>query len=211
MKHKVVDREQWLRQRMELLRREKAATRELDLLALERQKLPWVELEKTYRLETEQGEVSLVELFKGFSQLIVYHFMYGPDWTSPCDGCSQWADSFNGTIGSIEQHDATLIAVSRAPIEKLVQTKRELDWSFVWASSYTSDFNADFHMSALDERATAQVGDELVAYDRQESGGINVFVNSGGKLFHSYSCHNRGIQQMNGTFGYVDLLPFGGN
>jgi len=196
---------------MELLRREKAATRELDLLALERQKLPWVEVEKDYLLVTEQGEISLSELFGGFSQLIVYHFMYGPDWTVPCDGCSQWAESFNGTIGSIEQYDATLVAVSRAPIEKLVQAKRDRDWSFVWASSYASDFNADFHMSALDDRQSAQVGDELVAYDRKESGGINVFVKSDGKIFHSYSCHNRGIQQMNGTFGYVDLLPFGGN
>lgn len=196
---------------MELLRREKAVTRQLDLLALERQKLPWVEVEKDYRLMTETGEVSLFSLFGEFSQLIVYHFMYGPDWAEPCDGCSQWAESFNGTIKSIEKHDATLVAVSRAPIEKLVQTKRTRNWSFLWASSYASNFNADFHMSALDDRDSAQIGDELVAYDRKESGGINVFVKSAGKLFHSYSCHNRGIQQMNGTFGYVDLLPYGGN
>jgi len=211
VKHSVVNREQWLTQRMALLRREKAVTRELDQLALERQKLPWVEVEKSYQLTTEDGNVSLDELFGGFAQLIVYHFMYGPEWSQPCDGCTEWAQAFNGTIGYIEQHDATLIAVSRAPIDMLVRTKKANGWSFVWASSFESDFNDDFHMSAPDERTSTKIGDELVSYDRKESGGINVFVASEGKIFHSYSCHNRGIQQMNGTFGYVDLLPYGGN
>ena len=211
MDHPVVDRETWLEKRMALLRREKAVTRELDLLALERQKLPWVKVRKHYHLQTEAGQVPLEALFCGYRQLIVYHFMYGPDWTVPCDGCSEWAAAFNGTIADIQRHDATLIAVSRAPIEKLMQTKKSRNWSFVWASSYDSDFNQDFHMSAPDERKTAQIGDELVGYDRQESGGINVFVQENGDIYHSYACHNRGIQQMNGTFGYVDLLPFGGN
>lgn len=211
MDHPVVDRETWLKERMALLRREKAVTRELDLLAIERQKLPWVKVEKSYHLQTEAGPTSFAELFGGYRQLIVYHFMYGPGWTDPCDGCSEWAAAFNGTIGDIQRHDATLIAVSRAPIEKLVQTKESRNWSFVWASSYDSEFSQDFHMSAPDARQSAQIGDELIGYDRQESGGINVFVQANGDIYHSYACHNRGIQQMNGTFGYVDLLPYGGN
>ena len=211
MNHPIVDRNQWLQERMALLRREKAVTRELDLLALERQKLPWVQIDKEYVLDTEQGPRRLQDLFGDFRQLIVYHFMYGPDWTTPCDGCSEWAAAFNGTIDAIERHDATLIAVSRAPIEMLARTKKEQGWSFLWASSFTSDFSNDFHMSASDDRSATMIGDEQVSYDRQESGGINVFVQSEGTIYHSYSCHNRGIQQMNGTFGYVDLLPYGGN
>ena len=211
MDHPVTDRETWLKERMALLRREKTVTRELDLLAQERQKLPWVEIEKSYLLQTEEGEKSLDALFGDFRQLIVYHFMYGSGWKTLCDGCSAWADAFNGTIKSIERHDATLIAVSRAPVEMLAEAKRLRNWSFVWASSMDSDFSEDFHMSAPVDRKSAQIGDEIIGYDRGESGGINVFVKSEGKLFHSYSCHNRGIQQMNGAFGYVDLLPLGGN
>jgi predicted dithiol-disulfide oxidoreductase (DUF899 family) len=211
MDHVVVSREAWLEERMALLRREKAVTRELDLLALERQKLPWVAVEKSYALETQDGTRSLEDLFGPYRQLIVYHFMFGPDWSSPCGGCTGWADAFNGTLDQIQLHDANLIAVSRAPIEKLSETREKKGWSFVWASSFKSDFSSDFHMSGPDDRSEAVIGDEVVSYDRGESGGINVFVKDDDKIFHSYSGHNRGIQQMNGAFGYVDLLPYGGN
>ena len=196
---------------MSLLRREKAITRELDLLALERQKLPWVEIEKPYELEVAEGPISFDELFGSYRQLIVYHFMYGLDWASPCDGCSGWAAAFNGTLEQIQCHDANLIAVSRAPIEMITQVRESRGWSFLWASSFNSDFNSDFHMSAELDCKSVMVGEELVTYDRGESGGINVFVKSEDKIFNTYSAHNRGIQQMNGAFGYVDLLPFGGN
>ena len=211
MAHTIVSRETWLPERMALLRREKAVTRELDLLALERQKLPWVAIEKNYVLETEQAAVPLAALFDGAKQLIVYHFMFGPQWSVPCDGCSAWADAFNGTIDQIRRHDANLIAVSRAPIANLLEAKRAKGWSFVWASSYNSDFNADLHMSAPLTCKSQTVGDEVIGYDRGESGGISVFVKTGDQIFHTYSCYNRGIQQMNGAFGYVDLLPYGGN
>ncbi len=211
MDHAIVNRDAWLKERMALLRREKAVTRELDLLALERQKLPWVEVEKAYQLETEAGVVSLADLFGPHRQLIVYHFMYGPDWPAPCDGCSAWAAAFNGTIDQIELHDATLIAVSRAPVEMLTNVQQKRGWSFVWASSLNSDFNVDFNMSAEPGCDSKMVGDELISYDRGESGGINVFAKLEGQIYHAYSCHNRGIQQMNGAFGYVDLLPYGGN
>jgi predicted dithiol-disulfide oxidoreductase (DUF899 family) len=207
MNHPVVTREAWLIERMALLRREKAVTRELDLLAFERQKLPWLAVDKPYELEVSDGVVSLADLFAGYSQLIVYHFMYGPEWSAPCDGCSGWADAFNGTLDQIQNHDANLIAVSRAPIEMINQVRKEKKWTFLWASSFNSDFNTDFNMSAPPDCNSAMVGDELVGYDRGESGGINVFARNEDGIFHTYSAHNRGIQQMNGAFGYVDLLP----
>jgi len=209
--HPVVSRETWLHERMALLRREKAVTRELDLLARERQKLPWVALDKEYELETVDGLVSLAELFGPYRQLIVYHFMYGPEWNTPCDGCSAWAAAFNGTLEQIQSHDAQLIGVSRAPVAMLEQVKQDRGWDFTWASSLNSDFNTDFHMSTVFDCSSATVGEEIIAYDRGESGGINVFVKTDEGIFHTYSAHNRGIQQMNGAFGYVDLLPYGGN
>jgi predicted dithiol-disulfide oxidoreductase (DUF899 family) len=211
MKASVVSREEWLEERMALLRREKSVTRELDLLALERQKMPWVAVEKPYQLEIPEGTISLLDLFGTNSQLIVYHFMYGPDWSVPCDGCSGWADAFNGTLDQIQMHDANLIAVSHAPIDKLEDTRKSRNWSFQWASSFESDFNSDFHMSAPQDCKSVIVGDELITYDRGESGGVSVFIKNQGRIFHTYSCYNRGIQQLNGAFGYVDLLPLGGN
>jgi len=211
MKPPIVSRDAWTKERMALLRREKAVTRELDLLAIERQKLPWVAVTKDYKLELAEGSVPLSQLFDGNSQLIVYHFMYGPEWTTPCDGCSAWADAFNGTLGQIQMHDATLIAVSSAPVAMLEEVKAARGWDFVWASSHQSDFNNDFHMSAPADCASQQFGDEIVGYDRGESGGINVFAKNDDGLFHTYCAFNRGIQQMNGAYGYVDLLPLGGN
>jgi predicted dithiol-disulfide oxidoreductase (DUF899 family) len=211
MTHPVVTREVWLKERMALLRREKMVTRALDLLALERRELPWVVLDKPYEFETAEGLASLSDLFGSRRQLIVYHFMYGPEWSQPCDGCTAWADAFNGTLDQIQRHDAELVAVSRAPIEMLEAVREKKGWGFVWASSFNSDFNFDFHMSAAVDCKSVTVGDEEVFYDRGESGGINVFVKSGDDIYHTYSAHNRGIQQMNGAYGYVDLLPYGGN
>ena len=196
---------------MSLLRREKSVTRELDLLAKERQKLPWVRVDKDYRFQTRDGDASFADLFGSHSQLIVYHFMFGPEWDAPCDGCTGWADAFQGTLYQIQCHDANLIAVSRAPIEKIEKVRKAKGWSFLWASAYDSDFNFDFHMSTLADCDSVQIADEIIGYDRGESGGISVFVKNADGIFQTYSCFNRGIQQMNGAFGYVDLLPFGGN
>lgn len=211
MTNPVVSKEAWMQERMELLRREKKVTRELDQLALDRQKMPWVKMDKEYALETKEGKVSLIDLFGPYDQLIVYHFMFGPDWTVPCDGCTAWADAFNGTLDQIQCHNANLIAVSRAPVEKLEEAKLAKNWDFTWASSFESDFNSDFDMSAPIEQKSTTVGEEEIMYDRGESGGINVFVKTEDGVYLTYSCHNRGIQQMNGAFGYVDLLPYGGN
>lgn len=211
MNHPVVSRDIWLKERMALLRREKTVTREQDLLALERQKLPWVRVDKTYTLETASGPLAFSELFGAYSQLIVYHFMFGPEWSEPCDGCTAWADAFNGTLDQIERHDATLIAVSRAPVDMLEQVRKRKGWTFVWASSCNSDFNADFNMSTEPDCPSVTVADEMIEYDRGQTAGINVFARNEEGIFHTYSAHNRGIQNMNGAFGYVDLLPFGGN
>ena len=211
MTQRIVDRATWLQERASLLAREKAATRELDALAEERQALPWVRVEQDYTLETSQGPRSLSQLFGSHDQLIVYHFMYGPNWRQPCDGCSAWAAALNGTLEQIHAKNAELICVSRAPIEQILAVQAERGWTFTWASSYASSFNRDFHMSADEDCPWQDIGTERVFYDRGESGGINVFAKTSEGVYHTYSAHNRGIQQMNGAFGYVDLLPYGGN
>ena len=151
--HKIVNREEWADAHKELLVREKEHTRLGDDLARQRRELPWVLLEKEYRFDTDEGTRTLGELFDGRSQLIVYHFMFGPDYTAGCATCSATADSFNGVLPHLQARDVTMICVSRAPLEKLLAYRRRMGWSFNWASSYDSDFNFDFGVSAADEGA----------------------------------------------------------
>src|SRR6202166_4172527 len=143
--HKTGTREEWLAARLELLEAEKALTRRGDELAQWRQKLPWVRIDKDYRFATDEGTASLADLFKGRSQLLVFHFMFGPAYTARCPSCSAIADGFNGSAVHLANHDVTLFAVSRAPLAKLQAYKRRMGWSFPWASSFDSDFNYDFH------------------------------------------------------------------
>jgi predicted dithiol-disulfide oxidoreductase (DUF899 family) len=142
--HKIGTREEWLAARLELLEAEKALTRRSDELARQRQELPWVRIDKDYSFETDEGSASLAELFRGRSQLLVYHVMFGPEYTAGCPACSAIADGFDGFVVHLANHDVTLCAVSRAPIEKLQAYKRRMGWSFPWASSFGSDFNFDF-------------------------------------------------------------------
>src|SRR6058998_1590175 len=151
-KHKTGTREQWLAARLELLEAEKELTRRSDELARRRQALPWVPVEKDYRFETEDGKASLADLFRGCSQLLVYHFMFGPEYTGGCPSCSAIADGFNGFAVHLENHDVGLIAVSRAPIAALQAYKRRMGWSFPWASSLDSNFNFDFNTSTTEEQ-----------------------------------------------------------
>ncbi|MEC8059081.1 MAG: DUF899 family protein [Pseudomonadota bacterium] len=208
---RIVSREAWLAEREVLLAREKAATRELDALAKARQALPWVAVEADYTFQSEIGPVSFESLFAGRSQLLIYHFMFGPDWSEPCDGCSAWASALNGTLDQIYKHDANLVVVSSAPIDDIRRVKAARGWSFTWPSAQGNRFNQDFVMSTDRDRASQQVGSETVFYERGETGGINAFVRTDEGIFHTYACFNRGIQQMNGAFGYVNLLPYGGN
>src|SRR6202163_2906459 len=150
--HKIGTREQWLAARLELLEAEKALTRRGDELAQRRQELPWVRMDKEYRFVTEEGTASLADLFRGRSQLLIYHFMFGPDYKAGCPSCSAIADGFNGSVIHLANHDVTLCAVSRAPLAKLLAYRQRMGWTFPWASSFGSDFNADFSVGFTKEQ-----------------------------------------------------------
>src|SRR4029078_6686815 len=152
MTHQIVSREKWIAARKELLKDEKELTHRSDELARRRQELPWVQIDKAYRCDTDKGNASLADLFRGRSQLLVYHFMFGPDYTAGCPHCSAIADGFNGVAPHLAGHDVMLWAVSRAPLEKLQAYKRRLGWSFPWASSFESDFNYDFNVAFTEEQ-----------------------------------------------------------
>src|SRR5690242_1559668 len=152
MKHMTTTREKWLAARLDLLEAEKELTRQSDQLAERRQELPWVRIDKDYRFETDEGSASLPDLFKGRSQLLVYHFMFGPKYAAGCPSCSAIADGFNGFVVHLANHDVALTAVSRAPLDKLQAYKRRLGWTFPWASSYGTDFNFDFDASFTEEQ-----------------------------------------------------------
>lgn len=216
MSNPVVSREEWLRARAELLTREKAFTRDRAALAERRRRLPWVRIEKEYVLVGPTGEVSLAEAFLNRSQLAVYHLMFGPGWKEPCSGCAQWANALDGTTGAFKAADARLIAVSRAPIEEIEVQRERRGWQFSWLSSFASDFNLDFYASSADlsDSSSKRIGGaadgEEVHFDRGENHGVSVFYrNEAGEIFHTYSAYNRGIEELNGAFGYFDLLPKG--
>src|SRR3954464_2753778 len=157
--HKIPNRQEWLAARLELLEAEKALTRRSDEVARQRQELPWVRVDKDYRFETDDGPASLADLFRGRSQLLVYHFMFGPDYTAGCPACSSIADGFDGSVVHLANHDVTLCAVSRAPFAKLQAYKRRMGWSFPWASSFGSDFNYDFQVSHTKEQQQSGGGE----------------------------------------------------
>jgi len=219
MQNEVVSRQSWLQARAELLVKEKAHTRARAELAAARRQLPWVKLDKDYVLTGANGDVTFAELFKGRSQLLVYHLMFGPGWSDPCVGCTQWANAFNGTAAYFSGADARLIAVSRAPYDEIVQQRDKLGWTFSWLSSYESEFNEDFYASAQDTsgdstltiggEGSGEDGGEQVGFDRGENHGVSVFYRNDEGIFHTYSTYNRGIEAMNGAFGYFDLLPKG--
>ncbi|MCZ6855069.1 MAG: DUF899 family protein [Gammaproteobacteria bacterium] len=215
MQNEIVSREAWLAARRQLLVKEKAHTREREQLAKLRQELPWIKIDKDYVFTGPTGEISLPELFLDRSQLAIYHFMFGPDWETPCTGCTSWANAFNGTTYLFKQADARLVAVSRAPYEKLAAQQEKFGWNFTWVSSFDSDFNFDFFASSVDlsEGSTRTVDDEggeSVSFDRGENQGVSIFFkNTDEQIFHTYSTYNRGIEDLNGAFGYFDLLPKG--
>src|SRR5919109_1376421 len=186
MAHKTGTREEWLAARLELLQAEKELTRHSDELARRRQELPWVRIDKPYRFDTDEGNASLKDLFRGRSQLLVYHFMFGPDWTAGCPSCSAIADGFNGIAVHLANHDVMLWAVSRARLAKLAAFKQRMGWTFPWASSYGSDFN--------DERP-----------------GVSAFAIEDGALYHTYSAYARGLDGLWGMYQWLDRAPLGRN
>jgi predicted dithiol-disulfide oxidoreductase (DUF899 family) len=231
-------REEWLAARLELFEAEKALTRQSDELARRRQALPWVRVDKDYLFETEDGTASLADLFKGRSQLLVYHFMFGPDWTAGCPSCSAIADGFDGFVVHLANHDVMLTSVSRAPLATLQAYKRRMGWSFPWASSGNSRFNFDFSVSFTEQEqragtidynyergghamdivpapapvaalaATCGTDAPSYALDRP---GLSAFAIEDGIVYHTYSTYSRGVDSLWGMYQWLDRAPRGRN
>ena len=216
--HSVGTPEEHLQARLALLAAEKEHTRRGDELARQRRQLPWVRVEKTYVLDTVEGEQTLTELFDGRSQLLVYHFMFGPEWSEGCPVCSYWADNFDNAIVHLNHRDITMVCASRAPIERLEAYRQRMGWSFPWVSSSGTDFNYDFHVT-LDsdvnsvEYNYANAADLVKAgklwSDKGELPGLSVFLREGNTVFHTYSVYQRGLDLPLNTYNFLDLTPLG--
>jgi predicted dithiol-disulfide oxidoreductase (DUF899 family) len=236
-KHITGTREEWLVARLELLKAEKELTRRSDDLARRRQELPWVRIDKEYRFETDEGSASLKDLFRRRSQLLVYHFMFGPDYTAGCPSCSAIADGFDRSVVHLANHDVTLSAVSRTPLAKLQAYKRRMGWTFPWASSLGSDFNFDFNVQLTEQQqregsyvynyrpgqALQMAGNEApvsqhatmcgidaATYTRDRPG-MSAFVLEDGVVYHTYSTYSRGLDGLWGMYQWLDRAPKGRN
>ena len=223
--HKVVSREEWAAAREELLPREKEHTRMGDELARQRRELPWVPVEKEYLFETDDGTRTLAELFDGRSQLLIYHFMFGPSYEAGCVTCSSMADTVDGALPHLHARDVTMMYVSQAPLEKLQAYKRRMGWQFPWVSSQGTDFNFDFDVSQTEEQLAAFLdadlppvvaqlaaacGTDLAGY-LAEGPGLSAFALSDGVVYHTYSTYARGLEIMLGFYPLLDRVPKGRN
>jgi predicted dithiol-disulfide oxidoreductase (DUF899 family) len=236
-KHPMGTRKEWLAARLELLEAEKELTRRGDELARRRQELPWVRIDKDYRFETDEGGAALADLFQGRSQLLVYHFMFGPDYKAGCPSCSAIADGFNGFAVHLANHDVMLWAVSRAPLAKLQGYKRRMGWTFPWASSFGGDFNGDFNVALTAEQQrdggfeynyrpgavlqmggeqgpvaqmAAMTGTDVPTYTRERPG-MSAFALDDGVVYHTYSSYSRGLDGLWGMYQWLDRAPRGRN
>jgi len=212
--HKTGTREEWLAARLELLEAEKELTRRSDELARRRQQLPWVKIEKNYVFESPQGKVTLADLFDGRSQLIVYHFMFHPEWREGCPSCSFVVDHLDGTIPHLAARDVSLVIVSRAPLAKIEAFKKRMGWRFRWVSSFGSDFNYDYHVSFTPEqRATGKVDYNyaMEEFPSDEAPGLRVLYKdpASGEIFHTYSAYARGLDPLMLTYTLLDRVPKG--
>jgi predicted dithiol-disulfide oxidoreductase (DUF899 family) len=237
--HITGTREEWLAARLDLLKAEKELTRRSDELVQRRQELPWVRIDKQYRFDIDEGNVALPDLFRGRSQLLIYHFMFGPDYTAGCPSCSSIADGFNGVAVHLANHDVMLWAVSRAPLAKLQAYKQRMGWTFPWASSFGSDFNPDFSVRFTEEEQqragidynyrhekplqgrvispdsgtgvfAAMTGTDAATYTRERPG-VSSFVLEGGVVYHTYSAYARGLDGLWGMYQWLDRAPRGRN
>jgi predicted dithiol-disulfide oxidoreductase (DUF899 family) len=221
--NKVATREEWRAARIELLEREKELTRLSDELARQRQELPWVPVDKDYSFETGEGAKALADLFDGRSQLLVYHFMFGPEYEAGCPTCSAGADTFDGAVPHLNARDVTFLCVSRAPLEKLQAYKRRMGWSFPWASSHATDFNFDFDVSHTEEQLSqflhgdappviaqlaAACGTNPAGY-LSEGPGLSAFALEDGTVYHTYSTYARGLEVMLAFYPLLDRVPKG--
>jgi predicted dithiol-disulfide oxidoreductase (DUF899 family) len=236
--HATGTREDWLAARLDLLAAEKALTRQSDEVARQRQALPWVPIDKDYRFETDAGEASLADLFAGRSQLMIYHFMFGPEYTAGCPSCSAIADGFDGSVVHLANHDVTLMAVSYAPLDAIQAYKRRMGWTFPWASARGSDFNFDFAVSLTEDQQrsgpvdynyaprdgapalppadspvgqmAAACGTDVAGYTRQLPG-MSVFALEDGVVHHTYSTYARGLDGLWAMYQWLDRAPLGRN
>jgi predicted dithiol-disulfide oxidoreductase (DUF899 family) len=235
--HKTGTRKEWLAARLELLAAEKELTRRSDELAQRRQDLPWVRIDKDYRFETDEGPASFADLFRGRSQLLVYHFMFGPDYKAGCPSCSAIADGFDGFAVHLAHHDVMLSAVSRAPFATLQSYKMRMGWTFPWASSFGSDFNADFNIAFTEAQQrdggveynyrresawplrgsegpvaeiAATTGTDAATYIRERPG-VSAFALEDGVVYHTYSAYARGLDGLWGMYQWLDRAPRGRN
>jgi predicted dithiol-disulfide oxidoreductase (DUF899 family) len=232
---RIGTRDEWLAARLQLLADEKALTRQSDEVARRRQALPWVKVEKDYRFDTCSGEKSLAELFHGRSQLIVYHLMFGPDYSAPCASCSMIADGFNGFWEHLAHHDVMLVAVSRAPFEKIQERKQKAGWTFPWVSSFESDFNYDHFVGFTDAQQDQgyrynfqdkpPLPADMPAEPDSHAGlcgvdwrtflkdmpGMSAFVLEDGEVYHTYSTYGRGLDGLWGAYQWLDRAPLGRN
>ena len=236
-KHTTGTREEWLTARLELLDAEKELTRQSDAVAQQRQTLPWVRVDKEYRFDTDQGSASLKDLFRGRSQLLVYHFMFGPDYAAGCPSCSAIADGFNGIAVHLANHDVMLTAVSRAQLPKLQAFKERMGWTFPWASAHDTDFNADFNVWFTEKQQleggidynyrrekkwqlrgsdepvgtiASQAGTDMATYTRERPG-VSAFAMEDGVVYHTYSAYARGVDSLWGMYQWLDRAPKGRN
>ena len=210
MEHpKIVSRDEWLAARKELLAKEKQLTRQRDAVSAARRALPWVRVEKPYVFDGPHGKLILPELFDGRSQLIVYHFMFGPDWKEGCPSCSFNMDHTDGALVHLAQRDVTFTAISRAPIAKIEAFKKRMGWRFQWVSSYGTDFNVDYHVS-FPKGEKVYYNFEMTEFPSEEAPGISVFYkDQNGHVFHTYSAYARGSETTMNTYNYLDFVPKG--
>lgn len=211
--HRVVSQEEWLAAREALLAKEKKLTLERDELAAARRALPWVEVEKNYVFDTPSGKKTLAELFDGRSQLLIYHLMFAPDWDAACLGCSYVSDHFDGALQHLANRDVTLVAVSRAPLAKLLTFKLRMGWRFKWYSSFGTDFNRDFHVTFTgDEMAASKMyyNYKVQSFPMEEGQGLSAFYkDAAGSIFHTYSTYGRGVEPLINAYNLLDLAPKG--
>ena len=211
--HKVVSHDEWLAARKAYLAEEKAFSRARDALSKKRRELPWEKIEKNYVFDGPHGRETLADLFGGKSQLIVYHFMLGPDWEAGCPSCSLLADHFDGAVAHLAQRDVTFLVVSRAPLPQIEKFKARMGWHFKWVSSFGTDFNYDYHVSASPEEKTTGktvYNYELTTFPSEERPGASVFFkNDQGEVFHTYSSYGRGLDMLIGAYNLLDLAPKG--
>ncbi|MCB0703919.1 MAG: DUF899 domain-containing protein [Saprospiraceae bacterium] len=207
---KIVSREEWLEARKALLNKEKEFSHIRDALSQQIRNLPWVQVEKEYSFGAPSGEKSFLDLFDGRKQLVVYHFMMGPNWEAGCKSCSFWADNFNGIISHLNQREVSMVAVSRAPIEKIEAFRKRMGWSFDWYSSLGSDFNYDFHVSARADEISHYNYKESISTQDRELPGISVFaLDKNNIIYHTYSRYARGLDLFNTAYHYLDIVPRG--